>query len=107
MAIMTFAVPIGIWLSISLAVYTFLWTGFIHRFGILAISLFNLGLSVMLSPGLLIGGHGALPFPGGAAVLIGATGSEAFPSFNFMLWMLTFLIFSVFSWTLKKSDTND
>ena len=106
---MMFAVFIGIWLTISLAIYSLLWMGFKRRFGILGTSLFNLGSSVILSPGLVSGGHGAFPFPGGAIVLLGGTGdsSEAFPSFNLTMWMLTFLIFSAFSWYSKRSDSAD
>lgn len=109
MQIMMFAVPIGIWLTISLVIYTLLWLGFIRRFGLLGISLANLGLSIVLSPGLVTGGHGAFPFPGGAIVLLGGTrdNSETFPSFNLQLWILTFLIFSAVSWYLKKSETPD
>jgi hypothetical protein len=108
MALM-FAVPIGIWLAISSVIYTLLWMGFIHRYGMVGISLVNLGLSAILSPGLVTGGHGALPFPGGALVLLGGTrdSSEAFPSFNFQMWVLTFVVFSVYSFYLKKSDTSD
>ena len=108
MALM-FAVPIGIWLAISLVIYTLLWMGFIHRYGMVGISLVNLGLSVILSPGLVMGGHGAFPFPGGALVLLGGTrdSSEAFPSFNFQMWMLTFVVFSIYSWYLKKTDADD
>lgn len=100
--------PICVWLLISAAIYTGLWFGFIQRFGTPGIVLFNLGLSVILSPGLLMGGHGALPFPGGLVFLIVDLGeqSQAFPSLNFMMWMLTFLIFGVYSWYLKNSDTN-
>lgn len=105
---MVLAVPIGIWLMISSALYFGLWIGFIHRLGKRGIWLCNLGLSVVLSPGLVMGGHGTFPFPGGAIVLLGATSgsSEPFPSFNFRIWVLTFLIFSVFSYFLKKSDTD-
>lgn len=106
---MMLAVPIGIWLSISLVIYLLLWMGGIHRFRMRGISLTNLGLSVVLSPGLVTGGHGAFPFPGGAIVLLGGTrdSSESFPSFNFSMWMLTFVVFSVFSFYLRKTDSTD
>lgn len=105
--VMMFAVPIGIWLAIALVIYTLLWMGCIRRFGTVGISFFNLGLSVILSPGLVTGGHGAFPLPGGAVVLLGGTlgTSEAFPSFNFKMWMVTLVVFAVFSRYLKKSET--
>ncbi|QNA89437.1 hypothetical protein G4G28_14900 [Massilia sp. Dwa41.01b] len=104
---MGFVLFIIIWLTVSLMLYALLWAVCIRRFGRVGMSVFNLGLSVILSPGVGAGAHRAFAFPGGLAVLMTgmSDSSEAFPSLNLMMWMLTFLIFSIVSWYAKKYDT--
>jgi len=101
--------PLVIWLVISTVFYAALWFAFIRRFGMLGTCLFSLGFSAMLSPGILAGGHGAIPFPGGAAFLIDGLSGRGGPiaDLNLMMWLLTFAIFSVCSWLLKRFETPD
>lgn len=96
---------ICIWLIISTSIYAGLWFAFIRRFGSAGIFLFNLGLSIILSPGILAVGHGAIPFPGGVAFLLDGPNERMGPIsvFNFAMGMLTFSIFLAYSWVLKKN----
>lgn len=94
---------ICIWLIISTSIYTCLWFAFIRRFGSAGIFLFNLGLSIIFSPGILAGGHGAIPFPGGVAFLLGGPNERPISVFNFAMVMLTFSIFLAYSWFLKRN----
>ena len=101
--------PLVIWLLISTVFYAALWFAFIRRFGMVGTCLFSLGFSAMLSPGIFAGGHGAIPFPGGAAFLLDGLDGKGGPidDLNLMMWMLTFAIFSVCSWLLKRFATPD
>jgi hypothetical protein len=93
-----------LWLAIAASFYTALWFAFLRRFSHRRILVFNLVLSLILSPGILAGGHGAIPFPGGVAFLLGGLREKLGPIsiFNFTMWMLSFSVFSVCSWLLKK-----
>ena len=93
------------WLAISGAIYTGLWSAFLHRLGKIGICLINVGASVILSPGLIVG-HGALPFPGGLVVLLGdySPRNRSLLIFNFVSWMLTLLFLFNRSASLKHRD---
>lgn len=96
---------ICIWLMIAVSAYIGLWFEFVRRFGTFGATILNLGLSAISSPGILAGGHGAIPFPGGVAFLLHAS-SEGFGRieiFNGAMWALMFLIFSACCWFLKKN----
>lgn len=101
--------PLVIWLLIATVFYAALWFACIRRFGMVGTCLFSLGFSAMLSPGILAGGHGAIPFPGGVAFLLDGLGGDGGPiaDLNLMMWLLTFAIFSVCSWLLKRFETPD
>ena len=96
--------PVLVWLAVAVILYTGLWFAFVRRSEMMRTSLFNLGLSAVMSPGIWVAGHGAIPFPGGVLFLLGSPseGSGATPVLNFAMWMLTFLIFSVYSRYLKN-----
>lgn len=76
-----------------------------HRLRKIGTSIFNLVLSAICSPGIWMDGHGAIPFSKGAALLLGGPGERVglISALNFTIWMLTFLVFSVYSWFLRKS----
>lgn len=97
------ALVVCIWLLISAVIYMGLWSVFLSKLGNVELLLVTLGTSVILSPGVAVG-HGAIPFPGGLAFLFGgySAGDRSVLVFNFVLWMVTFLIFLVFSRFLKK-----
>ena len=91
-----------VWLPISAALYTLLWFAFLRRTGPIATGVFNLCASAILSPG-MVGGHGALPFPGGLAFLFGShgPGDSGALTLNFAMWMLTLLAFFMLDRVLK------
>jgi hypothetical protein len=92
-----------IWLAISAAIYTGLWSGFMYKSGNTGLWLWNLGASLILSPGAIVG-HGILPFPGGLVMLLAdySLGNNSILIFNFALWMITFLLFFILSWAFKN-----
>jgi hypothetical protein len=102
---MLLILPVFLWLTIAVTLYTGLWFAFMRRLGTIGTSLFNLGLAAVMSPGLWAAGHGAIPFPGGLLFLLGSPseGFGASATLNFAMWMLTFTIFSVHSRYLKNS----
>lgn len=98
--------PVFLWLTIAVTIYTGLWFAFMRRSGRFGSSLSNLALSCVMSPGLWTAGHGAMPFPAGALFLLGSPkeGFGASATVNFALWMLTFLVFSLYGRYLSNSQ---
>jgi hypothetical protein len=94
------------WFLISGLIYFGLWYGFVNFLGPIKTGLINLVASTVLSPGAVVG-HGILPFPGGLVVLFGEYTqlNNSNMVFNFVCWMITFLLFSVLNSLLKNKKT--
>jgi hypothetical protein len=103
---MPLILAVSVWLAIAVTLYTGVWFALMRRLGTVGTSLVNLGLSTVMSPGIWAAGHGAIPFPGGVVFLLGGPSQrfDALSAINFAMWMLTFLIFSIYSWHLKRSE---
>ena len=101
------ACVLGGWLAILGVVYAGLWSATLHRFGTIYIFLINVGASILLSPGVVVG-HGILPFPVGLAVLFGEQDPRDRSTlvFNFILWMCTLAFFIILSLWLRKRDSS-